>query len=235
LNTYLLIFISSIAPLAGAYYARRTNRADLLIAIYVVFLALSQIFAVKIAEFNLGFASVYTTGASLIFAVTFLITDIVNEKFGRKETVKMIFFAFFTQLIMVLFIYLITALNPAPFWQNQEAWNKIFGFVPRIIGASLITFLITENFDAYVFSWFKKMTRGKFLWMRNAFSSIPALTLDTALFVTLAFYGTGTPLWPLMLGQFVAKWTVGFIDIPFMYLNRKVLGVKNPASAPPRE
>ncbi|MBU4142817.1 queuosine precursor transporter, partial [Patescibacteria group bacterium] len=224
LNTYLLIFISSLAPLAGAYYARKTNRADLLVAIYVVFLALSQIFAVKIAKFDLGFISVYTTGASLIFAVTFLITDIVNEKFGRKETVKMIFFAFFTQVLMVAFIYLVSALAPAPFWPDQDAWMKIFGFVPRIVGASLITFLISENFDAFVFSWFKKITHGKFLWMRNAFSSIPALTLDTLLFVVLAFAGSGIPLWPLMFGQFMAKWTVGVIDIPFMYLNRRVLG-----------
>jgi len=224
LNTYLLILISSLAPLAGAYYARRTNRADLLIAIYVVFLALSQIFAVKIAEFNLGFASVYTTGASLIFAVTFLITDIVNEKFGRRETVRMILFAFFTQVLMVIFIYLVGKLAPAPFWTEQDSWNKIFGLVPRIVGASLLTFLISENFDAYIFNWFKKITGGKFLWMRNAFSSIPALTLDTFLFVILAFAGTGTPLWPLLLGQFITKWTVGMIDIPFMYLNRLVLG-----------
>jgi queuosine precursor transporter len=224
LNTYLLIIISSLAPLAGAYYARKKNCSSFLVAIYVVFLALSQIFAVKIARFDLGFVNVYTTGASLIFAVTFLITDIVNEKFGRKETVKMIFFAFFTQVLMVAFIYLVSALAPAPFWPNQDAWNKIFGFVPRIVGASLLTFLISENFDAFIFSWFKKITGGKWLWMRNAFSSLPALSLDTVLFVALAFYGTGIPLWPLMLGQFITKWTVGVIDIPFMYLNRRVLG-----------
>jgi len=223
--TYLLILISSLAPLAGAYYARKKNQPDLLIAIYVVFLALSQIFAVKIAEFNLGFTTVYTTGASLIFAVTFLITDIVNEKFGRRETQRMIGFAFITQIIMVAFIYLVSKLAPAPFWPDQDAWIKIFGFVPRIVGASLVTFLISENFDALVFAWFKKITRGKFLWMRNAFSSIPALTLDTVLFVILAFSGTGIPLWPLMFGQFITKWTVGIIDVPFMYLNRLILGV----------
>lgn len=225
-TTYLLIFISSLAPLAGAWYARKKNQPDLLIAIYVVFLALSQIFAVKIAAFNLGFTTVYTTGASLIFAVTFLITDIVNEKFGRRETQRMIWFAFFTQVVMVAFIYLVSRLAPAPFWPNQDAWDKIFGFVPRIVAASLATFLISESFDAWVFSGFKKITGGRFLWMRNAFSSIPALTLDTVLFVTLAFAGTGLPLWPLMFGQFVAKWTVGLADVPFMYLNRRALGPK---------
>jgi hypothetical protein len=226
LTTYLLIFISSLAPLAGAYYAGKKNQPDLLIAIYVVFLVLSQIFAVKIAEFNLGFTTVYTTGASLIFAVTFLITDIVNEKFGRKETQRMIWFAFITQIIMVAFIYLVSRLAPAPFWSDQEAWNKIFGFVPRIVGASLVTFLISESFDAWIFAGFKKITGGRFLWMRNVFSSVPALTLDTVLFVTLAFAGTGLPLWPLMVGQLFAKWTVGVIDIPFMYLNRRMLGAK---------
>jgi uncharacterized integral membrane protein (TIGR00697 family) len=191
--------------------------------LYVIFIALSQILAVKIATFDLGITEITAPAAVLIFAVTFLITDIVNEKFGRKETHRMIFIAFITQVVMIAFIYIGTYLKPAPFWQNQQAWELIFGLVPRITVASWITFLISENLDAYLFAFIKKLTKGSYLWIRNVGSSIISLSVDTVLFVSLAFYGTGLPLWSLMVGQFLTKYLVAIIDIPFMYLNRWII------------
>ena len=223
LATLGIIILISLFTIIGAWYARKYQKPDALIALYVIFIALSQILAAKIAIFDLGFTEVTAPAAVLIFAVTFLITDIVNEKFGRKETHRMIFIAFLTQVVMVAFIYIGTYLQPAPFWQNQQAWELIFGLVPRITLASWITFLVSENLDAYLFALIKKLTRGNYLWIRNAGSSIISLSVDTVLFVSLAFYGTGLPLWPLMVGQFLTKYLVAIIDIPFMYLNRWVM------------
>lgn len=59
--------------------------------------------------------------------------------------------------------------------------------------------------------------------MRNTFSSIPALALDSLIFVPLAFLGV-MPIWPLILGQIVVKWLVGLVNIPFMYFNKWLLG-----------
>jgi hypothetical protein len=151
--------------------------------------------------------------------VTFLLTDIVNEKFGIKETRKMIFIAFISQIAASFFIFLAISLKPAPFWLEQEIFKKIIGFAPRIMLASWIAFLISENADAYIFSWFKKKTQGRYLWMRNAFSSIPSMALDTVIFVSIAFYKV-QPLMPLIIGVIAIKWLVGIIDIPFMYINR---------------
>ena len=223
LATLGIIILVSLFTIFGSLYARRYQKPDAIIALYVVFIALSQILAAKIAVFDLGFAEVTAPAAVLIFAVTFLITDIVNERFGRKETHKMIFIAFITQVVMVAFIYIGTYLQPAPFWQNQGAWELIFGLVPRITLASWMAFLVSENLDAYLFAWIKKATRGNYLWLRNAGSSIISLSVDTLLFVTLAFYGTGLLLWPLMVGQFLTKYLVAIIDIPFMYLNRWIM------------
>jgi uncharacterized integral membrane protein (TIGR00697 family) len=195
---------------------------DALVGLYVAFVLISNIVAYKIAAFDFGFTTFYATAATLVFAVTFLMTDIVNEKFGRKETHKMIFIAFVTQVAVAFFIWLAISLPAAPFWTDQEAFAKLLGFAPRIMIASWIAFLISENADAYIFSWFKKKTKGKYLWMRNAFSSIPAMALDTVIFVTISFYGI-QPLWPLITGVMVIKWLVGVIDIPFMYLNRLVM------------
>ena len=206
----------------GAWYARKYNKADALIALYVIFVALSQIIAAKIAKFDLGITIVTAPAAVLIYSVTYLFTDIVNERFGRMEVHKMIFIAFVTQVAMVFFLWLATVITPAPFWGNQKAWEMIVGLVPRITGASWVAFLASENFDAWVFDIFRRLTKGRHLWMRNAFSSLPALTLDTFLFISLAFYGV-VPLWSLIEGQIATKYLVGLVNIPFMYFNRWVL------------
>ncbi|RJQ16982.1 VUT family protein [Candidatus Woesearchaeota archaeon] len=220
----ILVWIAIITGFSffGSWYARKYNKPDALIALYVAFVLISNIIAYKIAMFNFGFATFFATSATLVFAVTFLLTDIVNEKFGRKETQKMILIAFITQIAVALFIWLSIQLTPAPFWNDQDIFTKIIGFAPRIMIASWIAFLISENVDAYLFAWFKKITKGKYLWMRNAFSSLPSMALDTAIFVIIAFAGV-QPLLPLMIGVLVIKWIVGIIDIPFMYFNRRIM------------
>ncbi len=218
----LWIIVITAFTFLGAWYARRYNRPDALIALYVTFIIISQITAAKIAEYDLGFMTVTAPAAVLIYAVTFLFTDIVNEKFGRKETHRMIGIAFVAQVAMVFFFWLGTELKPAPFWGNQQAWESIIGLVPRITLASMVAFLVSENLDAVIFHFFKVQTKGKYLWMRTTFSNIPALSIDTLLFITIAFYGT-MPLSDLFIGQFATKYLVGLINIPFMYFNRWIM------------
>lgn len=222
----LIIWIIGITSftLLGSWYARKFNKPDLLIALYVTFVLVAQILAVKISAFDLKFKTFFVPSGILVFSITYLLTDVVNEKFGKKETYKMILIAFVSQIAMVFFFWLGIMFPPAPFWKIQDVWQQIFGLIPRITIASWIAFLISENFDATVFSWFKRITKGKHLWMRNAFSSFPALALDSFIFISVAFLGI-MPIWPLILGQIVIKWLVGLINIPFMYLNKWVLGV----------
>jgi queuosine precursor transporter len=219
-----IILITSFS-LFGAWYARKYNKPDALIGLYVAFVLISNIIAYKTVAFNLGFITFYATAATLVFAVTFLLTDIVNEKFGRKETHKMIFIAFITQVAVALFILLAIYLPSAPFFTDQDIFAKILGFAPRIMLASWIAFLISENADAYIFAWFKNKTKGKHLWARNVFSSLPSMALDTFIFVTIVFYGV-SPLLPLITGVLVLKWLVGIIDLPFMYLSRSIINRK---------
>ena len=221
----LILWIIGITcfTLLGSWYARKFKNADLLIGLYVTFVLVAQILAAKISAFDLGFATFYGPSGVLVFSLTYLFTDIVNEKFGRKATQKMIGIAFVSQVAMVFFFWLGVKFSPAPFWPLQDAWAQIFNLVPRITLASWVAFLITENFDAFVFAWFKKLTKGKYLWTRNAFSSLPALLLDSLIFIPLAFGGV-MPLLPLIIGQTSLKWLVGIINIPFMYLNKRVMG-----------
>ncbi len=224
MEIFIYILLVSSVTFAGSLYARKYNSYDGLIGVYITFTIMTQIMAAKIASFDVFGYAFTAPAAMVIFGVTFLITDIVNEKFGRYAVHKMIFIAFVTQLILALFMYIGTSLTPAPYWQFQESWESIFSLVPRILAASWITFIITENLDAYLYEKVRVFTKGKHLWARNVFSSIPALTLDTIIFVSLAFYGTGLPLFEIMLGQFTIKYLIGVVNIPFMYLNKMILG-----------
>lgn len=219
---FFWIISITIFTLLGSWYARKYNKADLLIGLYVTFVLVAQILAVKISAFDLGFNTFFMPSGVLVFSLTYLMTDIVNEKFGRKETHKMILIAFVSQIAMVLFFWFGVKLRPASYWTIQNTWEQIFNFVPRITVASWVAFLVTENFDAFVYSWFKKVTNGRYLWMRNAFSSIPALLLDSLIFIPLAFWGM-IPVLPLIVGQTIVKWLVGLISIPCMYLNKAIL------------
>lgn len=147
----------------------------------------------------------------------------VNEYFGRKETHRMILIAFVTQVLMVLFLWMGNRITPAPFWELQGLWTEIFSLSIRVTGASWVSFLISNNFDAWLYDKISEYTRGKSLWIRSVFSDVPSLALDSTIFVTLAFYGV-RPVLPLIIGQLVVKWLSGVIDTPFLYLYRWVAG-----------
>src|SRR3989344_1383868 len=86
--------VVSLLTLMAAFYAKRYQRSDALVVLFVVLILFANLTASKIIEFDLGFTKVFAPAAVLIFAVTFLLTYIVNEKFGRAETHRMIFLAF---------------------------------------------------------------------------------------------------------------------------------------------
>ncbi len=221
---YLILWISgiSIVTFFGSWYARKFDKPDALIGLYVAFVLAANILAVKIGAYDLGFATFFAPAATLFFSVTFLMTDIVNEKFGRAETQKMILIALLAQIALQFFVWLAITIPPAPFWPNQAAFELLFGFTPRIAIAGWIAFLISESLDAHIFAWFKEKTKGKKLWMRNVLSSLPSMAIDSVIFVTLAFYGV-LPVEPIIIGLIVTKWLVGIVDIPFMYANRWIL------------
>lgn len=220
----VVIFISTIII---SQYIKKQKREDVAIAFYVLFLAMSQILAAKIGDFSIGCLTITAPVAVLIFPFTFQITDIVNENFGQKATHRMIFIAFITQIFMTIFIWFSIEMPGAPYWgvDDQSYWTNFLGSTIRIIAASWISFLITENLDALLFAKFKKYTKGKHLWIRNIFSDIPTLALDSLIFVTIAFGGV-FPIWTIIWGKILTKWFFGVIDTPFMYLSRGITSGK---------
>jgi len=223
----VVIFISTILI---SQYIKIQKREDVAIALFILFITMSQILAAKIGDFSIGAYQITAPVAVLIFPFTFQITDMVNENFGRKKTHRMIFIAFITQVLMVFFIWFSIEIPGAPFWgsEAQSYWVSFLGSTIRITVASWISFLITENLDALLFAKLKKITKGKNLWIRNIFSDIPTLALDSILFVSIAFGGI-LPLevvLSIIWGQLLTKWFFGIIDTPFMYLSRYIINGK---------
>ena len=222
-----------------ALYIRKYKKSDIIIAFYVVYIALSQILAAKIAVFWNWTAPV----AVIIFPFTFQLTDTMNEHFGQKETHKMIFIAFLTQILMVIFIWFGNSLEPAGFWlidNDNDQWLSIFSQTIAITAASWISFLLTENLDAWLYQKIKKWTKGKMLWVRSVLSDIPMLALDSVIFVTLAFGVLDPePNWAMVpviiLGQLITKWFFGVLDTPFMYLDRFIINYKKGEKEKPLE
>ncbi|MBY9008310.1 MAG: queuosine precursor transporter [Candidatus Lokiarchaeota archaeon] len=227
----VVIFVSTLVI---SQYMKMQKREDVAIAFYILFITMSQILAVKIGDFSLGSYQITAPVAVLIFPFTFQITDMVNENFGRKRTHRMIFIAFVTQILMAVFIWFSIEIPGAPFWglnwgsnptEAQNFWLNFFGSTIRITIASWISFIITENLDAVLFAKLKKLTGGKNLWIRNIFSDIPTLALDSLIFVSIAFGGL-LDIWPIIWGQLLTKWFFGVIDTPFMYLSRGIINGK---------
>jgi uncharacterized integral membrane protein (TIGR00697 family) len=233
MNLYLILVIVLlllvIITVLTSIYIRWYNNPDMIFAFYVALVTISQFMATRLTPFDFGRGVVFTTtAASIIFPFTFQLTDQTNEFFGRNMTHKMIFTAFFTQVFVVVVSYLATQMVQVNDNFSAEAYNVIFYSSIRITLASWVAFLISENTDAVIYQMFKKWTKGRFLWMRNIFSDVLSLALDSLVFVPLAFAGElpwfgEFSIFSVFVGQISVKWVFGLADTPTIYLSRWII------------
>jgi len=214
----------TIVTYVSAYIVRNFKQQGFaaLVAFYTIYLGASQILAARIVKFDLGFYSFFAPSAVFIYPFIAQAIDMINEVYGRKKAHLAIGIAFITQVLLITFVLMVNSLSPAPFFKYEEAWQNIFNLSIRITIASWIAFLICQNLDAYVFSWLKKKHERKVL-LRSVTSDIFDLTLDSVIFVTIAFYGV-MPILPLIMGQMATKNIIGFLDTPwFLWYRRMVV------------
>ncbi len=230
-------FISlTVVTYASAYIVKkyREHGFAALTAFYTIYLGASQILASRIIKFDLGFYQFYAPAAVFIYPFIAQAIDMINEVYGRRSAHLAIIIAFITQVLLVTFIAMVNSLSPAPFFQFEEAWQSLFGLSIRITAASWISFLICSNLDAYVFDALKRKFLTKelsfkldtslnpYVWLRSSVSDILDLTLDSIIFVTLAFYGV-MPVIPLIIGQIISKNIIGFLDNPWFVWYKRLL------------
>lgn len=158
----------------------------ILTVIFSTCLIVANIIAGKL--FSLPFGIVLTTGV-FIFPIVYLINDIIPEVYGRETAKKTIWIGFFANLIAVIFFYL-SLIAPYPvFWQNQSAFETVLGFTPRLLLASFVAYLCGTFLNTYVLTWVKKLTGQRLLWVRTISSTIIGESVDSVIFILIAFYG----------------------------------------------
>lgn len=199
----------------------------LLIALYVACELIANITANKPVEI-LG---VSAPGGVFIYALTFTLIDLVNERLGKNGARTVVYSAFGANLLFALYATLIIHLPPPPFFTGQEAFATVLGATPRIVGASLAAYLVSSMVDIEVFAFWKRRV-GSHAWARVMASNGVSTAVDSALFVVLAFAGS-LPLIPLILGQYAIKMAVTVVSVPLIYLARAGASPRpDPAEAP---
>ncbi len=158
---------------------------DLLTTAFVVILLVSNLLAQKICLIG-GFA---VSGAILLFPITYIFGDIFTEVYGFAASRRAIWMGFFATLLLYLTSAVTIALPAAPGWRNEQAFATVFGFIPRILGASLVAFWAGEFANSYVMARMKLLTNGRALWSRTVGSTVVGQAIDTGLVITLTFAG----------------------------------------------
>ena len=193
-----------------------------MVAFVVILICSNLIGPAKIAQIDAPLLGTLTFGAGvLFFPISYVFGDILTEVYGYARSRRVIWAGFIGLAFASLMAYVVVTLPPAPFWNNQSAYEVAFGSTWRIALASLIAFSCGEFVNSFVLAKMKIMTNGRWLWSRTIGSTIFGEGVDSILFYPLAFYGTGIipddklPL--VMLAQFVTKVGVEVVFTPVTY------------------
>ncbi len=215
---------------------KSVQKFDLLVALYIFCIAVSELMGAK--TFPIVTLGSYTLNASVaIFTLplVFTINDIVTEVHGYERTRSIIRSGLVVVALLFLFAVLATVLPPsARFAETEAAYDTIFRFSARISLASLIAFGVAEFTDLFVFVKIRKAMHGRALWLRNNLSNWVSQFLDSAVYLTLAFYALDKGvmdnisfLWSLLLPYWLLKCFMSVIETPFVYWGVKWLKREN--------
>ncbi|GAB5538834.1 MAG: hypothetical protein Salg2KO_09370 [Salibacteraceae bacterium] len=192
-----------------------------LAALFITALVVCNLIANKFISVDVGFY-VFTISAGVLpYPITFLITDILSEIYGRRKTNRVVLTGF-AALIFTIFILWIggefEAIEASPV--SDSVYDSAFGNSTRVIFASMTAYLVAQLVDVRLFHFWKRLTNGRMLWLRNNASTMLSQLVDTALVVLVLFYGKEN--WETMIGYIQDGWMfkalAAFIDTPLIYL-----------------
>lgn len=222
----------TIATYAGAVVVKRYPCYGFatLTGLYIIYLGASQIIAARIIEFDLGIATFIAPASVFVYPFVAQAIDMINEIYGRPMTRVAIAIALLSQILLAILIAMTNTLTPAPIFEFETAWQSIFTQGLWIILASWVAFLVSQNLDCYVFDRLKRAYPDRVV-LRSAFSDVADLTLDSVIFVSIAFFTAGIPLLPLIVGQIVSKGIIGLLDTPWFVWYKRYLGDAGPGES----
>ncbi|PYE80663.1 hypothetical protein DFQ11_10427 [Winogradskyella epiphytica] len=208
------LFAHRIYLLLGALFITSLVVSNLIFQKFFYWYPLNmEILGFKLFEISVGI---------LPYPITFLITDLISEIYGKKRANDVVVVGIFASLFSLLIVY-VSAQIPATEWSyvNDDMFSKVFGNTSLAVFASMITYLFAQFVDIQIYHFWKRVTKGKHLWLRNNFSTWFSQFIDTFTVVFLLctfgiidwenFYG-------LLLSGFLFKFLIAIMDTPFLYL-----------------
>lgn len=187
-----------------------------LVGLYVACEVIANVTASK----PVALGGVVVPAAVFIYALTFTLIDLINERLGKKGARQVIYAALAANLLLAGYSLFAVRLPAPSFYEGQQAFALVLGATPRIVAASLTAYLVSALADAEVFAWWRKRLGGRHPWSRVLLSNGISTFVDSLLFITIAFWGV-LPLWPLIRGQYLVKMAVTVVSIPLIYLVRR--------------
>ncbi len=183
-----------------------------LVSVFIGSITIASVLASKIIVF-FGF---FVPAGVIAYSCTFIVTDVISEIWGKQRANSVVIGGFLSLMTVLILIKISLVWPSAPFWNNQEAFQSVLGATPRIIVGSFLAYLVSQFHDVWAFHFWKKITKGKHLWLRNNVSTIFSQFIDSVIFIIVAFYGV-FPIWPLILGQWLIKVVIAILDTPIVY------------------
>ncbi|MCB1191369.1 MAG: queuosine precursor transporter [Leptospiraceae bacterium] len=207
-----------------------------------VFLILSAIFISSLVMANLigitkifSFFGIGIPVGIIPYPITFLATDLISELYGKKRASFVVWVGFMMNIFMLLVTTIGYYMPVDPEWFNaiaklpepgkENTFNYIYGYMIRGTIASMIAYLVAQMVDVHLFHFWKELTKGKHLWLRNNGSTMLSQIVDTVAVMSITFVGLlpMEKVIELILYSYLFKFIVALLDTPFFYLGVKLL------------
>ena len=192
----------------------RLDKLAVLQSLFVSGLVVSNIIAAKVVVLW----KLVVPAGIIIYPVSFLLTDIIGELYGKDEANRTVWYGFIASVFSMVIIYAGMFLPPAPFMEKQQsAYVTLLGPNWRIVLASLLAYVCSQKHDVWAFHFWKRLTRGRHKWLRNNLSTMTSQLIDTVIFIGIAFWGVVPHLGKMILGQYFLKLLIALLDTPIFY------------------
>lgn len=230
-----------LQPETPNFAARPRGVFDIVVALFCALLLISNVAAVKLIQFGpdveiFGFPvlPIITDGGAFLFPLTYVLGDVLAEVYGMKGARRAIFLGFVVSILASVTFLIVGAAPPAADWPNQEAFDAVLGFVPRIVLASVVGYLAGQFLNAWVLVKLKQRTNEGSLWARLMGSTMVGEAADTILFCIIAFAGiiTGGTLINYILVGYVYKVLIEAALLPVTYRVIAAVKRREPSYAP---
>jgi len=198
----------------------------LLASLFLAALIVCNIVANKIVTVDLGFKQFVVSAGILPYPVTFLVTDLLSEMYGRRRANSVVAAGFLASVFVLGVVWLGMQFPAVPdSLVGDELYSSFFYSTERNIFGSMIAYLVAQYLDVIFFHMWRRLTKGRHLWLRNNASTVVSQLIDTVLVVTILFYGRidDQLLIHMILDGWFFKALCALVDTPLIYLGVAIL------------